>query len=199
MPNLSYTTNIPLGTDNPQTSAGQFNVNFTSIGSIVNQDLYGFNDNNGGLHQQVTFGIANPQKAPPTPPVTPPQLFINFKDGAGNTLPGSLNELFFYSGDAAHSQNQYVSASSGSVLLLGGIIMKWGSLNPTTLSPPNTVTYASPFPNNIFSVVITVANFQYGTTTQNYRAVIPGSLNGFSFFFTGLTTANPINYIAIGN
>jgi hypothetical protein len=64
MPNYTYTTNIPLGTDNPSDSASQFNENFTSAASIVNVDLYGFNNNFGGTHQQVTFPIASPTPSP---------------------------------------------------------------------------------------------------------------------------------------
>ena len=195
---FNYNTNVPLGTDNPSTSQGQFLTNFNSIAGIVNEDMIGFGLNNGGFHKKITLPNFNP---PPTVavPTNPPVLFANIQDGAGNALPAGVPELFFYSGSAAQGQSQYVAASSGSVLLLGGIIIKWGSLNPTTLAPPSTVVYVNPFPNNVFSVVITVANFQYGTTAQNYRAVIPGTVGGFSFFSTGLTVANPINYIAIGN
>jgi len=64
MPNYTYTTNIPLGSDNPSDSAPEFNTNFTSTASLVNIDLYGFNNNNGGTHQQVTFPVASPVPSP---------------------------------------------------------------------------------------------------------------------------------------
>lgn len=59
MPNYTYNNNIPLSTDTPSISQGQLKTNCESVFSILEQDLYGFGNNNGGTHQQVTFPINN--------------------------------------------------------------------------------------------------------------------------------------------
>ena len=59
MPNYTYNSNVPAASDNPSVSQGQMQTNCNSIASIVDVDLYGFGDNNGGTHQQVTFPLSN--------------------------------------------------------------------------------------------------------------------------------------------
>src|SRR6266849_4452913 len=100
MPNYTYTGNIPAAGNNPSNDQPNMQTNTNSIASIVNVDLYGFGNNNGGTHQQVTFSGNNV----PSLPATVPVLFTNTVDGAGNSLPGSLAQLFLYTGSASKSK-----------------------------------------------------------------------------------------------
>lgn len=59
MPNYSYNNNIPAASDIPSQSQSQLQTNCTSVASILSVDLYGFGNNDGGTHQQVTLPNQN--------------------------------------------------------------------------------------------------------------------------------------------
>lgn len=190
MSTFSYNASIPQATDNPSVSQGQFLTNFSSTSQLVAVDHIGFNTSGGGRHNQVTFGANNP----PAGTVTPPVLFTNTQDGAGNNLPGSLAQLFFYSGTPTQGQNNYVSTSSGSVMLMGGIILKWGVINFTTSS--KSVSFGVSFPNALWSVVLSA-----DTTTPSGNGIVSfasPSVSGFTAYQNGSSTLTAY-YIAIGN
>lgn len=188
---FTYTAGLPNPPDNPSQDVGGMQINSESISSLIAIDHIGFNNSQGGQHKQVTFASVNVPMVPTTPPV----LFTNTKDGAGNTLPGSLPELFFYSGTAAQGQNNYLSqgnittTSQGSVLLFGGIVMKWG----TAAAGASSISFTSPFPNALFNVTMT------GYATGAVFNVI-GSPNATSFSFSPTVSGgNLMFWLAIGN
>ena len=78
--------------------------------------------------------------------------------------------------------------AQGSTVLLGGIILKWGHLTSLQLNP---IPFATPFPNNVFSVVVTPIN-----NPQIKFSVFNITLTGFNYT---ADTASQYNYIAIGN
>lgn len=188
---FTYTTGIPAAGNNPSSDQPNMQTNTNSIASIWGVDHYTFGSGLDGKHKQITFAGNNP----PTLPATPPVLFTNTVDGAGNTLPGSLAELFFYSGTAPQSSSQFVSQTTGSVLLFGGIILKWGVINFSGSSV--SVTFVSAFPNNLFAACITGSN----STVPAANGILTysgGSRTGFTAYQNG-GSANTANYIAIGN
>jgi hypothetical protein len=161
-------------------------INSGSIAGLVSTDHVGFNVAGGGQHKQVTF---NSNNVPGIFPVTPPVLFTQIPTGL------ALPELFYYSGDAAHSSNQYVvtsTSTNGSAMMLGGIIIKWGSI--ASINNGHDLTFVSPFPNACFSVQVTL---------NIASSVTPIGINGFTKTkFTFRSTVGggvPITYIAIGN
>lgn len=200
MPNFTYTSAIPSSTDVPSQSQSNLQTNCTSTNSILNVDLYGFNNANGGLHQQVTFAGNNPPSpSPPGSPITvsPPVLFTNTVDGAGNNLPNSVAELFLYSGTPAQGQNNYVSQSTGSVLLFGGIIMKWGQASVSAGSNQGvTFGAAGAFPNSCFMVQLTGRNGGNNTGGYNINGINSGPANGFTMF---ASSNGNVYWLAIGN
>jgi hypothetical protein len=186
-----YSSAIPNPPNDPADDVKTMQTNAGSINSIIAVDHVGFNVAGGGQHNQVTFNSNNP----PTPPVSPPILFTNNVDGAGNSLPGSLAELFFYSGSTPQSKDQYnVTAANGSVMLPMGIILKWGSATFVGSQSPS-VTFTNAFPNACFGVQLSLLNTG-GTQTQNRLATVTAS--GFTANVNA-SGASTWYWLAIGN
>lgn len=195
---ISYNPSIPQSNDLISNSQPQILQNFGAINTIVGIDHYSFASSAppAGDHKQVTFGASNP--ASPDPPgqvtVNPPVLFTNIKDGAGNALPNGVAEMFFYSGTPAQGQNNYVAKPTGSTVLMGGIIMKWGHGNvPPNVTTPVSFTQGA-FPNNCFTVVVSGAVNGNLTIGFNVQAISPGS-----FDLRANGGGGDFYYIAIGN
>jgi len=180
---LNYFQNIPNGPNNPSQDQPNMKTNTNSIFSIWAIDHITFGNASNGQHAQVTFASNNTPNIPTTPPV----LFTKL---AASSLP----QLFFYSGNAAQSSNQYIDAANGSTFLLGGIILKWGST--ASIATNTVVNFASAFPNNCYSVVAVS-----GTATQSSIKAISASgltTTGFTLLVDGGSNQT-IRYIAIGD
>lgn len=157
---MTWTTNIPAPTDILSVSQGDLQNNNNANETAFGIDHVAFTLANAGRHNKVTFNANNV----PTPPVSPPQLFTNDVTTGLVTLP----ELFFYSGTQAQSADQYVlnlltdPSPRGSIMLFGGIIIKWFSANLTT--PTKQYDFASAgtnpqslndFPNSAQGALVT--------------------------------------------
>lgn len=195
----TFNTGIPASGNDPSVDQPDMLNNNVSTNGILGTDHVTFNTQgpigpphgSGGQHLQVSFNGNNV----PAVPTTVPTLFVNTQDGAGNTLPGSVQELFFYSGTATQSQNQYVSASNGSVMLMGGLILKWGAV--AGVSNGTAITFVNAFPHNIFSLQVSGGVSSSPQPTINFDQSSL-STTGFTARITG---TQPINlyYLAIGN
>lgn len=195
MSTFPYFPTIPNPPDDPADDVSLMQTNSGSISGLVAIDHVGFNVAGGGLHKQVTFNSNNP----PSSPTTPPILFTNVQDGAGNALPGNLAQLFFYTGSNVASKNQYVSLANGSTMLPGGLILKWGNAGWADTSASQAITFSPAFPNNFFAAAI-LPNTT--TPTQGVGSVSfngTGSLAGFTAFRSNTTGGVTFFYIAIGN
>jgi hypothetical protein len=115
-------------------------------------------------------------------------------------------QLFFYSSTAPRSSAQYVltgnanAAAKGSVLLFGGIIIKWGSytLAPGVVNTP--VTFANSFPNNVFSLTFGSNVSGSGNDLPIFSALTTAGFTGGRVNSTApLGGTYTYNYIAIGN
>src|ERR1700729_2313552 len=146
---IAYNLGIPNAPDNPSIDQPNMKTNNDNIATYVAVDHVGFNTAGSGQHNQITFHANNV----PAVPTAPPVLFTN-NDAF------SLPQLFYYSGDAAHSSSQYVASPNGSTFLLGGIIIKWG-MGALTGLPGPSVTFPVAFPNNCYSVTITGSSTLY--------------------------------------
>jgi len=161
MSTFSYNTGVPAANNNPSVDQSDMLTNTSSINSILGVDHVTFNASGGGRHNQVTFNSNNV----PSLPASLLTLFSNNQDGNGNNLPNGLSQLFAFSGTAAQSQLQYyikyASSSDapspyGSVMLFGGLIIKFGFV-PTVTTAGITINLATspatPFPSACFGVV----------------------------------------------
>lgn len=209
---ISYSFGIPNPPNDPADDVATMQSNALAISDIIAVDHVGFNFTGGGQHNQVTFNANRvPVFAPPSNAINPPVLFTNTQDGKGNSLPGTLAELFFYSGNTAQSKNQYnVTASNGSVMLPMGIIVKWGNQVFSGTQNPG-VTFTDAFPNACFGVWPSILNANYAGFTPSSSNPTPMNVltsqtgtngtTGFTARVTGNGSAGNITYfwLAIGN
>jgi hypothetical protein len=180
---IPYNLNIPLASNNPSVDQPNMETNNNSIATYVAIDHVAFNTSGSGQHNQVTFNSNNV----PATPTTPPVLFTN--------TVGSLPQLFFYSGT---SPNQYqIAGNNGSVLLLGGIILKWSRSGGIASSGGTANTFASfglsPFPNNCFAVLVT------NTLTGTLHSIGISGWSSTGFTATSDSGAVGFAFLAIGN
>ncbi len=120
MSNWVYTRDIPFASHNPSADQPVMQTNANSIDSLIQEDHFGFNDNNGGLHKKVSL-VNN---AGPFATVS----------GAGSELYGSNNEWVFTNASLAgagifmtNSAAPPIDLAKGSTFLPGGMVMQWGS------------------------------------------------------------------------
>ena len=182
MSSFTYITGVPAADNDPSVDQPNMVTNTNSIPGLIAIDHVSFNASNGGTHLQITFSSNNV----PTVPTSPPVLFTNLDSNM-------TSQLFFYSGNAAHSSTQYVQASNGSTMLLGGIIMKWGFSGQ--VASGTTISFTSPFPNNCFNVQLTVFD---STAKQTYINISAITTSGFTMMAAGSVPV-AFYYSAIGN
>lgn len=191
---IPYNLNIPLSSHNPSVDQPNMETNNNSIASIIAVDHVAFNTSGSGQHNQVTFNATNV----PAVPTAPPVLFTNTQDGFGTNLPGPLAQLFYYSGDAAHGQQQYkINGTSGSVLLPMGIILKWVQQSGVATTGGTLNTFASAglpdFPNNLFTVIVT------NTLTGTLHSIAITTWAKTGFTARSDSSSVGFGYLAIGN
>lgn len=189
MTTFLYNGAIPNPPNDPAADVGTMQQNATSIGGIIAVDHVGFGTAGGGRHNQVTFNA----NVVPALPTALPIIFSNLPTAYGGTP--TYPQPFVYSGTAAQSSGQYVLAGSGSALLVGGVIIKWGTFTMGAGVTTLNVAFASNFPNSKFSVVVSATS---GGATDVISAQVDANLTRFTAV-RAITTNLPYYYIAIGN
>jgi hypothetical protein len=184
---IPFDPSVPATNDNPSSDQPDMLTNNMSTLNILGVDHVTFNLNNGGQHTAITFN-QDASYVPVSFPVTPPKLF---------TAPdaGGLAQLIYYTGTAAQGANQYgIEGSTGSIMLLAGVIIKWGNSNVIGTGP--NLNFLSTFPNNCFGVQVTGTAQAYtgGFVVKNPTA------SGATIYRTDGSSGNtPYFYFAIGN
>ena len=176
---VSYNPAIPNPPDAPSADVGIMQTNSSAISTIIAVDHVGFNRTAGGQHNQVTFAATNV----PTTPTTPPVLFTN-NDAF------SVPQLFFYTGT---NSSFYNVGTSGSTILMGGLILQWAQLTSTN---GQTQNFPFPFPNNVFSMSVTDRS---GGATPQVFTVAGYSKTNFTLYYSGGGGTRNFFLIAIGN
>jgi hypothetical protein len=196
---FTFNTSIPAAQNNPSADQSPMLQNNLSTEMLIGVDHVTFNAMGGGEHTAITFNQP-PDPYVPTPnAMNPPKLFTNNKDGQGTSFPNGFSQLFYYVGAVAQTQNQYISATNGSTMALGGIIIKWGVVNN---APDNTlISFTNPFPQNCFSVQATVYQSSGNpiTVTVSPTPTVSGFTPRIRLASSGAPVSNTISYIAIGN
>lgn len=184
MPNFTFTTGRPAGNLTPAQNRPSMETNNDSVNSILDVDIIGFNDNDGGYHSKSTYVVqgSNPGSAVA-------QVVEYSKAVSGSS------ELFIQR-DAVATAIQMTSGtilatSNGQSFLPGGIQVKWGT---TSVNGSGVVTYTglglTAFPTNTLAVVITpVSNartYQWSTPTATGFTATASSAGGGSFTFVAI-------------
>lgn len=127
-----YTNTVPNPPNLPSTDVNAMQTNTATIDSWVQRDHFGFNTDNGGLHNKVSL----PNQGAPAIPTNMNAVFFA-KAVGGNSWPHWVNGIgvagFQITGSAAAV---YPSAvANGYSFLPGGLIIQWGKfLIPTTVA-----------------------------------------------------------------
>lgn len=167
---ISYTLGIPAANDNPSTDQPNMLANNDNNSAIWAIDHVTFGTNPSGTHKQVTFSSNNVPGAFPAA-VNPAVLFTN----------ASSNLVFANTSNAG----QYtLGASPGSTVLMGGIIMKWGTGTANSAS-----TFGNAFPNAIFGVTVTGTSstiIALNVQTQSTTGFTASANANVGFFYIAL-------------
>ncbi len=191
MPNYTYTRDIPDGPNNPSADQPIMKTNANSTDSILNIDLYGFNDNNGGFHQKSTYVV---QGSDPVPLNTDGAQGIVYSKTASGIAEifvnrfGSATPVQLTRGAISVSGNANSAGSTGYTFLPGGILIQWGTVTATTsgaaITFPVTFTTIYSITNSVHSAPA-IASSVANVTNSGATAV---SASGTPIF----------NWIAIG-
>jgi len=152
MPNLAYTRDIPDGPHNPSSDQDPMKTNTNSTDTIIAVEHFGFNNTNGGLHQQVTMPI---RAGAPVTTIGQLALFsTNFvvNDFLQLCYTRDNTGLVFAITGLMDPIKGPVNALTS---LIGNMYLQCGSVSPINPGGTVTVTYPKPFPNAIYSVVCT--------------------------------------------
>lgn len=186
MPNFTYTTGRPAGNLTPAQNRPSMQTNNDSINSILDVDLIGFNDNDGGFHQKTTYVVQGSD-----PGSTSAQV-VEYSKAV------SASSELFIQRDAVATPIQMtsgttVSSTNGQSFLPGGLQIKWGT---ASINGSGTVTYTSvgltAFPTNTLAVVLTA---QSNARTYNWGSP---TATGFAISASASGAAS-VTWIAIGN
>lgn len=186
-----YNPNIPAGTDNLSTSAGEIQNNFSQANLIFDVDHFKFNyatTASRGMHRVVTFPEI---PAVPTPTLLKGVLFTKSVSSASELCFANKdgNGVLWRGGTGTGLVAGTISGT-GTMTLPNGLILKWGSVSASTSG--TAVGFAAAFPTNLFNVQLT-------PQSNTSRGVAFGgqSVNGFTAYAENNGTF--IYWFAIGN
>lgn len=191
MPNYTYTTGRPAGNLTPAQNRPSMETNNDSISSILDVDLIGFNDNNGGYHSKSTYVVqgSNPGSAA--------SQVVEF----AKAVSGS-SELFIQR-DAVAAAIQMTSGTTATGVaaqsfLPGGIQIKMGSKFPAGATGSNI---AINFTSQGLTNFPTAGIVAFAIANNNSRTFSVSSLTTTGFTATAsssLAAGDTFYWIAIG-
>lgn len=181
---MPYTPSIPATGHSGSDDYVEMQQNFDQIQTSFSIDHMALASGGAteGYHKQVHFASNNV----PASPTTYPTIFSNNDAFA-------VPQVFYYTGTAAQSANQYVAAAKGSTMCFGGIILKWGNKSVTS---SQVINFAAEgvvaFPHNCFAAFVTPEN-----NNNTYNVLGVGSTQ-FTIATAGAGTQT-VYWFAIGN
>jgi hypothetical protein len=198
--NLDYTRDIPDGPHNPSADQGPMQTNTNSTDTILTVDHFSFNDNNGGLHQQVRMpiigsgakpsGQANEVLLYPKTIATHSELFLARDANAFET-----QMTVQRSGDGT-TDIPTISGNDVITYLPGGLIM----ICTTTSTVVGSKTFPfGGFPNNCFNVQVSINGSTGGANSTIMVAAFSKTNYAFNSNISGSATITKFLVIAIGN
>lgn len=171
---LSYTSGIPNAPNNPSVDQPPMKVNNDNNATIWTQDHFGFQNNAGGYHKQVHM---KNQAAPGGLGANSDGvLYANTIGGASWPLWQNATASYQLAFTNTATQNNGQAFFPGA----GGIIVKWGFVNSTSLT--GSVVFVPAFPTNLFNV-----QFTSRVSSSSNNAGVVYALDGASFTKTGFT------------
>lgn len=188
MPNFTYSRNFPDGNLTPASQRSTLTTNTNSVDSILDVDLIGFNDNDGGFHQKSTYVVQL------SDPGSAAGQIVEYSKSSGGS-----SELFIQRDNVATAiqltkgtvnitGDATTPPAKGHSFLPGGLIIQWGSVTAQVAGQAFT------FDVNFTSIfAITMAIQAIGAQSCAFSSV--GTGGAIAYSQSGPQT---INYIAIG-
>jgi hypothetical protein len=197
---MSFTSDIPASGQTLGASRAQILNNFASLRDTISAGSGTPTTGDTPNHVDVNNGSglgAGKHIFVEMPNVVPSALTQTLNhEGALFTQSKTTGSELFYCRDTAsvtdpanlfQMSGPVTAAANGLTMLFGGIILQWGT---QTISGAGTVTFASPFPNNVFCLVAKAiggsVNFTYNAPT-------------LTDFTCNASSSSVIYFIAIGN
>ena len=181
----TYTQNVPQANQKIRNTQSIINDNFNAIFDAVDRNHVTLNDtSNSGRHVLVEM---EEQSSDPTPIATYATLYVKDDTGTQN--------LYMIDDDSLIHQftNAFTAATSGEVIIPGGLILKWG--NVANVTDDQAVVYPSPFTTSTFNVMISATR---GDTTSRVIYVKTASLTASQFQVRTNSANLGMYWIAIG-
>lgn len=203
MPFFDYNRDIPDGPHNPSTDQPDMKVNTNSTDDIIDVDHYSFQQNNGGLHKQVTMPILS--VIPPGRPASSGTLYTKTGSQLYYTPDASAFEVQMTraqvanSGTFANNTNYATNANGtfngGWTFLPGGLLLQYGTITTPKDSSTGTATFPIAFTGTPFSITISISRVPFSSSSQFFYV---GALSNTGFTFSNTTNTNTIYWMALG-
>lgn len=207
MPNFTYTPGIPDGPNNPSADQPNMKTNNDSNASIWAVDHYGFNNNNGGWHQQSTYPRVNVaatttasqsavySKGVNSDGSTRTQLFCT-PDNTGNEyqLTRTIAAKFTTFATITNYDVGHPTLLGGWTFLPGGMLLQYGFLpNPTNNA---VITFPVSFTTFAFPTLGAVRN----STDDKMISIKDGtiSVSQFQIILSGSNLPTGLYWQAVG-
>lgn len=173
MTSYPYINNVPVPTNDPSVDAPNMQTNTETIDSWVAVDHVGFNNSNGGKHNQVTFAGKNAQGSQ-----TDPQSVLYTASGTASTV----SDLEFKNQNANFPISTLRSLGSFATVNTNGPVSLINGFNVTSITASNSgLIYTIVFPNNVTT----------GTTFIPFvQSSVPSSIVSYSVSPNTLTIIN---------
>lgn len=189
MPNYTYNRDIPNEPNAPADDQPNMKVNNNSIQDFLAVDHFGFNNNDGGWHEQVTM-----PEASTAPTTAANQGALYTKDVSGTT------QLFYRresDGDEYQltTSNTPSAANSGYTFLPGNILMQWGQ-NNANAKGTTTINFPTSFSGAPYSIVANMRRNNDNVDTIYISTALPTASN-FVVYNTS-SSVRPFYWMAIG-
>ncbi len=210
---MVYNRNIPQPTDLISNSQPQLLGNFQTIDAGSNPSMQGvgigFDRNhvsmtagaNGGLHNRIDFfqNIATPAISGFVAALYPLDVsgaseLTYARSGATTQITSGSNAI--WKGGSGNGVVTATIASSGTMTLPNGLVMKWG--RSASGAQNQTIGFSPAFPNACFNVQVTVTAVGTTATPSSVQYPIGFQPDQFVFRYNG-SSINGFFWFAIGN
>lgn len=215
MSSIPYNRDIPNTPNKPSVDQPKMKTNTNSTDSILAIDHVSFNTALSGYHKIIhqdtsstgrTWNVVTRVFSPVIASIPNVNQIVAAKYTPAYVGATADTQLFNITGQGGISQLTGNNASTDGWAWSGGILYQWGVINPASLNTSGIVTFTArtsgiPFPNSIFTVLLTPFYSAAGTiTSQTTCALRAISTTAFTWILNTSSTGTipKIYWLAIG-
>ena len=183
---VAFTNGIPNPTNDPSVDVNTMTSNNNAVPQLWPIDHFGYNNNNGGLHKQVTMFN---ESAPGLPNSTNGALYCNSGLPFWQNASSSTNQLAFQ-GASSLVNNGFTT--------IGGLTIQWGNTTSTSSGINGNVTFPTPFLTTLFSLQICVLENSNSRRLWHLNSVTTSGFTAYIQDSSGSSVANFFYWFAVG-